>query len=143
MNCRLNRMAGKTQLPGEPIVQTTKYSVNCLPEDGIDSHVFELTVEYRGDGRWGVYRNAHCCLGTDGTWSYGYAWRDGSQEPSSDEEWTEYHAGREAWLDAHRFDEETALRLAKEHAPQVTVNGITVRRALSRMVVEATPAREA
>lgn len=114
----------------EPIVQATKYTVSCLPEDGLDSHVFVLTVEYRGDGRWGVYRSAYCCLGNDGTWSYGYTWRDGAQEPDSDEEWTEYHAGRDAWLDAHRFDEETALKLAKEHAPLVTVNGRTVTEAL-------------
>jgi hypothetical protein len=119
----------------EPIVQATKYTVNCLPEDGIDSHVFAITVEYRGDGRWGVYRNAHRCLGADGEWSWGYNWRDGAQEPDGDEEWAEYHAGRDAWLEAHRFDEETALRLAREHAPRVTVNGLTVRAAL-RMAKE-------
>ena len=118
-----------TEIP-DPIVQATQYTVNRLPEDGFDSHVFALTVEYRGDGRWGVYRNAHCCLGNDGTWSYGYGWRDGAQEPSSDEEWAEYHAGRDAWFAAHRFDEETALKLAREHAPLVTVNGRKVADAL-------------
>ena len=114
----------------EPIVQAVKYTVNCLPEDGIESHVFALTVDYRGDGRWGVYRNPHCCLGNDSEWSYGYTWRDGAQEPDGDEEWNEYHAGRDAWLQAHRFDEETALNLAKEQAPLVTVNGRTVTEAL-------------
>lgn len=125
----------------EPIVQATRYTVNCLPEDGYDSHVFALTVEYRGEGRWGVFRSSHCCLGTDGEWSWGYNWRDGAQEPASDEEWAEYHNGREAWLKEHRFDEETALRLAREQAPLVTVNGFTVTAAL-RMAErrkEATP----
>lgn len=119
-----------TDIP-EPIVQATAYTVNCLPESGIDSDVFALRVEYRGAGRWGVYRNAHCCLGSDGKWSWGYTWRDGTQEPATDEEWTEYHAGRDAWLAAHRFDEQTALKLAKEHAPHVTVNGYTVADALT------------
>lgn len=106
-------------------VQAVKYVVSCMPEDE-DRGPFGVTVEYRGEGRWGVYRNSHCCLGADGSWSWGYAWRDGAQEPTTDEEWTEYHAGRDAWLAAHRFDEETALRLAREHAPLVTVNGFTV-----------------
>ncbi|MEH0417868.1 hypothetical protein [Streptomyces sp. B21-083] len=123
----------------EPTVQATKYVVNCLPEDDFDSHVFALTVEYRGAGRWGVFRNPHYCLGTDGTWSYGYSWRDGAQEPDGDNEWAEYHAGRDAWLDEHRFDEETALKLAREQAPLVTVNGLTVADALRRAAKRATP----
>lgn len=120
-----------TEQAVEAIVQATKYTVNCVPEDGIDSDVFGLTVEYRGAGRWGVFRHAHCCLGADGEWSWGYSWGDGNSEPATDEEWTEYHRGREAWLDAHRFDEETALRLAREQAPLVTVNGYTVADALA------------
>lgn len=120
-----------TTIP-EPIVQPTVYYVNCLPEDDIDSDVFGLTVEYRGGGRWGVFRNPHCCLGVDGDWSWGYEWRgeSASGEPETDEERADYHAGREAWLQAHRFDEETALRLAKEQAPLVIVNGLTVADAL-------------
>jgi hypothetical protein len=34
------------------------------------------------------------------------------------------------WLDTHRFDLDTALKLAKEQAPLVTVNGYTVTDAL-------------
>lgn len=121
----------------EPIVKVTKYTVNCLPEDDeSDSDLFELTVEYRGVGRWGICRGSHRCLGADATWSWGYAWRDGAQEPATDDEWTEYHEGRNAWLAAHRFDEETALKLAKEAAPHVTVNGLTVTDAL-RMAEES------
>lgn len=114
-----------TEIP-EPRVQALKYTVNCLPEDDVDGHVFGLSVEYRGEGRWGVFRDPYRCLGADGEWSWGYQWRDGGSEPDGDAEWDEYHAGRDAWLAAHRFDEQTALRLAKEQAPLVTVNGFTV-----------------
>lgn len=99
----------------EPIVQPTEFEVNCLPEDGIDSHVFALTVRYRGEGRWAVQRGEHACLGADGEWANGI-------KP--------YGRG-DGWLAAHRFDLDTALRLAKEHAPKVTVNGFTVADALA------------
>lgn len=115
----------------EPTVRAVKYTVNCLPEDDVESHHWGISVEYRGNGRWGVYRNAHSCLGSDGQWSWGYSWRDGTQEPTADEEWSDYHRGRDAWMDAHRFDESTALKLAQQHAPLVTVNGYTVTDALA------------
>lgn len=128
---RATQQRARDEAPTVPAatVQAVKYVVSCMPE-GEDRDSFGVTVECRGEGRWGVFRNAHCCLGSDGTWSWGYSWRDGAQEPASDEEWTEYHAGRDEWLDAHRFDEETALRLAQEHAPLITVNGFTVSDAL-------------
>lgn len=100
------------ELP-EPIVQPTAYTVNCLPEDDIDSHVFAITVEYRGEDRWAVTRHGSC-LAADGTWDFGV-------KP--------YERGDE-WLAAHRFDKATALRLAREQAPLVTVNGFTVADAL-------------
>jgi hypothetical protein len=102
-----------TDLP-EPTVQATEYAVNCLPEDGLDSHVFEVRVQYRGAGRYAVIKHGQMCLGADGTWDHGVK---------------EYDRG-DAWLDAHRFDLDTALRLAKEQAPLVTVNGYTVADAL-------------
>ncbi|MFT9821218.1 hypothetical protein, partial [Lysinibacillus sp. NPDC056185] len=95
-------------------------SVNCLPEDGIDSHVFEITVEYRGHGRWAVKRHSQC-LGSDGTWEY-------EMRPSERED---------EWLDAHRFDLDTALKLARDQAPLVTVNGFTVDDALKRLTERA------
>lgn len=107
-------------------VQPTRYFVSCLPEGHDERSAWSLTVEYRGGGRWVVFRHALSCLGADGTWSWGYQWRDGTQEPATDDEWTEYHAGRDAWLAEHRFDLDTALRLAREHAPLITVNGYTV-----------------
>lgn len=97
----------------EPVARATQYAVNCLPEDGIDSHVFEITVEYRGRDRWAVKRHSQV-LGADGSWD----WEMRSSEREDD------------WLDSHRFDLDTALRLAKEQAPLVTVNGHTVADAL-------------
>ncbi|MFH8581678.1 hypothetical protein [Streptomyces zaomyceticus] len=114
-----------------PTVRADRYVVNCVPEDGVESHHWGLTVEYRGNGLWGVYRNPHCCLGADGTWSWGHNWRDGTREPATDDEWTEYHDSRDTWFSEHRFDEQTALKLAQEHAPLVTVNGYTVTDALA------------
>ena len=99
----------------EPVARATRYTVNCLPEtaDG-DEHVFEITVEYRGRDRWAVTRHGSC-LGTDGRWDY-------EMRPSERED---------DWLATHRFDLDTALQLAKEAAPKVTVNGYTVADALA------------
>ncbi len=97
----------------EPNVRAAEYTVNCLPEDDFDSHVFEIRVQYRGNGRYAVIRHGQC-LGADGTWDQGVK---------------EYDRG-DAWLNAHRFDLDTALKLAKEQAALVTVNGFTVADAL-------------
>lgn len=117
----------------DPYVQPTAYTVNCLPEDAEDpdGHSFALTVGYCGDGAWGVFRSHARSLDADGVWSWGYAWAGGDREPATDEEWDSYHRGRDAWLAARRFDLDTALRLAKEAAPHVTVNGHTVAEALA------------
>lgn len=40
------------------------------------------------------------------------------------------------WLAAHRFDLDTALELAKATAPNVTVNGFTVEKALAMYASE-------
>ncbi|HKS46333.1 MAG TPA: hypothetical protein VJT49_14730 [Amycolatopsis sp.] len=113
-----------TEIP-EPTVRPTGYEVCCLPEDHPDAVFFAIEVEYRGDGRWTVVRNSRH-LGVDGKWSYGYSWRDGSQEPQTDEEFREAREGQDAWYQAHRFDLDTALELAKQHAPHVTVNRYSV-----------------
>lgn len=99
----------------EPNVRATEYEINCLPDDDLDSHVFAIRVQYRGRGRYAVIRGGDMCLGADGTWDHGVK---------------EYDRG-DAWLNAHRFDLDTALRLAKEQAPLVTVNGHTVAQALA------------
>jgi hypothetical protein len=99
----------------EATVLATEYSVNCVPEDDINGHVFEIRVQYRGAGRYAVIRGGDMCLGADGTWDFGVK---------------EYDRGDD-WLNAHRFDLETALDLAKQQARLVTVNGHTVTDALA------------
>ena len=90
-------------------VRVTEYAVCALPEDNINARHFTITVAYRGEGQWAVLRHG-MCLGADGTWDY---------EPSPSNRGDE-------WLAAHRFDEKTAVKLAYEAAPAVTVNGHTV-----------------
>lgn len=99
-----------------PTVQATRYTVNCIPEGtSPDSHVFEITVEYRGRGLWAVVRHGQC-LDSNGDWDY-------EPSPSNRED---------DWLETHRFDLDTALELARKAAPLVTVNGWTVEKALAR-----------
>ncbi|WP_289009119.1 hypothetical protein [uncultured Thermomonospora sp.] len=98
----------------QPTVRITRYEVSCLPEDDINAAAFTLTVEYRGNGKWAVCRRGSC-LSADGKWDY---------EPSSSNRSDE-------WLSSHRFDLDTALRLAREAAPKVRVNGYTVADALA------------
>jgi hypothetical protein len=105
----------------EAVARPTQYTVNCLAEDGIDSHVFAITVEYRGRDLWAVKRHGEN-LGADGTWDY-------ESTPSNRED---------EWLATHRFDLDTALRLAKEAAPRVTVNGFTVADALRMQAKRST-----
>ncbi|MYZ37106.1 MULTISPECIES: hypothetical protein [unclassified Streptomyces] len=94
----------------QPVVtcQATEYEVSLLPENDINRHVYTITVQYRGEGRWAVTRHSSC-LGADGTWEFGVK---------------EYDRG-DNWLNSHRFDLDTALRLAREQAPQIVVNGRT------------------
>ena len=94
----------------------TRYTVNLLPETDINAHVFEITVDYRGHGLWAVLRHGWC-LSTDGSWDY-------EVRPSERED---------EWIAEHRFDLDTALRLAEEAAPGVTVNGLTAADALARL----------
>lgn len=101
----------------EPTVHAVEYTVSCLPDnDDSDGHLYAIRVQYRGGNRYAVICLGDLCLGADGTWDHGVK---------------EYDRGQ-AWLDAHRFDLDTALKLAKEQAPLVTVNGHTVTDALTR-----------
>ncbi|MEU8642301.1 hypothetical protein AB0C91_10325 [Streptomyces sp. NPDC048674] len=100
-----------------PYVRPTHYIVNLLPDTVPDADVFEISVEWRGDDRWAVLRHGRC-LGTDGEWDY-------EVRPSERED---------DWLAEHRFDVDTAIRLAKEKAPHVTVNGLTAADALARLL---------
>ncbi|WP_424891824.1 hypothetical protein [Streptomyces sp. XH2] len=98
----------------EATVQPTRYVVSCLPEDHVDRHLFEIKVEYRA-GRWAITRHGRC-LGSDGEWDY-----DVNAYDQTD-----------AWIEAHRHDIDTALRLAKRAAACITVNGVSVKSVLAR-----------
>jgi hypothetical protein len=104
----------------EPRVLATSYTVSCLPYDDINSDAFNIKVDYAGHGRWAVRLRGSRCLAADGRWDW---------EPIPSERTDE-------WLAKYRFDLDTALRLAKEQAPHVTVNRITVQQALERRAKE-------
>jgi len=101
----------------EPFVQTTRIVVSCLPEDHDDRWTFTIQVEYRGNGLYAVRRNLRFA-DANGTWEY---------EPPSLEDGSEADArAEEAWREAHRFDHDTALRLARGLAPTLTYRGRSV-----------------
>lgn len=93
------------------------YDVTVWPPDieCIDSETWKITVEYKGRGLWGVMRG-RACLDRDGEWAWEMA-------PSERED---------EWLAAHRFPITDAMRLAREHAPKVTINGMTAVEVLAR-----------
>lgn len=97
--------------------RVTSYDVSVWPPsiECIDSETWKLTVEYRRRGLWAVCRLS-CCLHADGTWQ-----REIRPSERDDE-----------WLAVHRFPLERALELAREHAPSVTVNGMTAAFVLAR-----------
>lgn len=114
----------------EPTVQPTRYVVSCLPEGHDDRFTYTVQVEYRCYGQWSV-RCRSRLLGTDGTWSQGFAWSEGPDEPATEAEMDSFDKEQDVWLAEHRFDHDTALRLAKEQASQITYRGRTVADALA------------
>jgi hypothetical protein len=101
----------------EATVKPTCYAVSLLPEDDVNYRTHAVMVMYCVDGRWAViHQVTDTCFGADGEWADGI-------KP--------YGRGDE-WLATHRFDHETALDLAKQAAPSVTVNGITTADLLAR-----------
>jgi hypothetical protein len=97
----------------EPTVQATGYLVSCLPEGHDDRWTFTIQVKYTGNSLFAV-RHGIRDYGTDGTWAY---------EP----DWPEHDISEgAAWLAAHRFDHDAALRLARELAPTLTYRGRSV-----------------
>lgn len=103
----------------EPSISTrpVRFEVTCVPEsiDPLDSDVFSISVEYRGHELWAVLMRSWC-LSKSGEW-------DHEPLPSSRED---------DWLAEHRFDFDTAMELAREQAPKVTVNGHTVASVLAK-----------
>jgi hypothetical protein len=99
----------------KPQVHSTGYTVSCLPYDDINAEAFSIQVDYTGHGRWAVRQRGRRCLAADGRWDW---------EPIPSERTDE-------WLAKYRFDLDTALRLAKEQAPLIKVNGRTVEQVLA------------
>lgn len=85
----------------------TEYTVCVVPGETLEAHAYAITVAYTGGDRWAVRRHGRC-LNTDSSWD----WERKASERDDD------------WLAAHRFDHDTALRVAAEHAPNVTINGV-------------------
>lgn len=90
------------------LVEITRYEVSVLPHDDVNRPSFTITVEARGAGRWAVCRHRQC-LDANGMWS----WESVPSERTDE------------WLAAHRFDLDTALRLARKKAPHLVTNGHT------------------
>lgn len=90
-------------------VQAIKYLVSCIPEGADARSSLTLSVEYRGDDLWAVMDYPHC-LSADGTWDFEHTPSERTDE----------------WIATHRFDLDTALTLARQHAPLLHVNGFTV-----------------
>jgi hypothetical protein len=109
----------------ETHARPTEYQVSVFPDEMFDSadmltaseaHTWSLTVAYRGGGKWAV-TNHHQVLGSDGEWD----WEPRPSDRGDD------------WLAEYRFDLDTALSLAREHAPRVTINGYTALDILAKL----------
>lgn len=114
----------------EVYVHARSYEVTIWPEDMLDdinAGTWCLCVQYRGAGRWGVFRGSDAgrntpCLGRDGTWSFG---RSDDQEDTA------------AWLANYRFTEQEALAFAREWAPKVRVCRMTAAEVLAEVTERA------
>lgn len=94
----------------EPTCQVTEYTISLLPPTSADYSVWRVKAEFRGFDKWAV-TNMGRCLNSDGEW-------DDEILPSE---------RRDEWLATHRFDEVTAIELAKKAVETVCWNGLTAR----------------
>jgi hypothetical protein len=92
----------------------TEHTICALPEDHPGWRHFVITVEFRGGGTWAVCHQRDN-LSTTCDWDF-----EDSASSRDDE-----------WLARHRFDLDTALRLAEEQAPLMTCVGISALQALA------------
>lgn len=114
----------------DPTVQPTGYVVSCLPEGHDDRWTYSVRVSYRGDGLWSVQRRGQY-VDANGAPSPGFSWSGGPEEPATQAEMGSFDKEQAVWLAAHRFDHDTALRVARELAPTLTYRGRTVADALA------------
>jgi hypothetical protein len=93
------------------VEQVTEYRVSAAPLDHPEGWRFALIVRWNRTGTWMVTDGASPpdYMGADGLWS----WESGVDRDA------------EGWRDAYKFDLETALRIAREAAPKVVINGWT------------------
>jgi hypothetical protein len=100
----------------------TEYEFSCFPPGHPERRHFTVYVRYRGTvkGRhtYAVMRWDREAYGTDGEFDW---------EPSTSNR-------EDGWLETHRFDLTTALRLAQEIAPRLKINGHTVADVMQRGV---------
>jgi hypothetical protein len=97
-------------------VRPTRFEVSLLPPEHDGFRYFRVYVELMDRYGWTVH-DGHSCLGGDGQWDHG-----GKSVYGRDD----------TWIATHRFDLDTAKRLAIEAAPGVNVNGMTAAQALAR-----------
>lgn len=105
-----------TAIP-EPTVLTTSQVVSCLPEGHDDRWTYTVQVKYRGNGRYTVAHNLKFA-DANGQWEYA----PGFPEDPDEDDFT----AEEKWRQAHSFDHDTAIRLAKQLAPTLTYRGRTL-----------------
>ena len=107
-------------MTGPADVRATHYQVSLVPENLADRRWYTIHVHYHGRGKWIVYVERHNpaasvpdlhWLEADGTWA------------TSDDQ---------SLFDVPEYDLETALRLAQEAAPKVTVGSLTAAEVVAR-----------
>lgn len=116
--------------PTKPYITPSAYLVSLLPEGHDDRYLFTCTVDYRGNGQWSV-KNRSRILGADGSWTTGFDWSGGPDEPATEEDMAVFDREQTGWLAAHRFDEATALRLAEEACRALSYRGWSAEDALA------------
>jgi hypothetical protein len=111
----------------EIFIKPVRYEVSVFPPamqaapgSAMDAGMWLVTVDDRGLGKWAViYGSAGGrgrVLSTRGEWDF-------EPIPSS---------RTDEWLDAHRFDLDTALKHAEQQAPFIKWNGMTAMDVLAR-----------
>lgn len=110
-------MSGNPATPSptaEVFVSPTEYTVSCIPEGNPRRRYFVLKVVRRGDGgQWAVWDGFEPGQYLDAAGEWGF------------------HDGTADWWPLHRFDLDTALAVAREAAPKVTLGGLTVAEVLA------------
>lgn len=91
------------------LTKVTQYTVSCFPDESVDNFGWDITVAYAGHERWAV-RYLSQCLSIHGQWVYEHIPSERTDE----------------WLAEHRFEDvNAALKMARDLAPTVRVNGLT------------------